>query len=574
MNRALERARASLSSSWHRRPRHPFAAALSALFLFLLSVATSAQPARGARGMVATVQPLATEAGVAALRHGGNAVDAAIAAALTLGIVDGHNSGLGGGCFLLLRLRSGEVVAIDGREKAPGAATRAMFLREGKADPRLSQTGALASGVPGALAAYDYAARHYGKLPLAVHLRAAAEVAARGFPLDRAYAGRLAATAEDLRRFPSSHAVYFKSDQSLPKAGESFMQPDLAKTYRSIAERGTDWFYRGPFARQTAAWMKDNGGLLSARDFAAYRPVLREPIRTRYRGCEVVGFPPPSSGGIHVAQILNILEHFDLRKLGAGSPELVHVVIEAMKLAFADRAYWLGDPDFARVPRGLVSEDYGAQLARRIDLEHASKVAGHDTPPQDSTELFGRHTTHFSAVDADGNWAAVTATLNTSFGSKVVVPGTGVVLNNQMDDFSIQPGVANAFGLVGADANAVAAGKRPLSSMSPTIVLREGRPVLALGAAGGPTIISQVLLTLIHVIDFGLPLDQALAQPRFHHQWQPDEVRIERRAGDAIVQELQRRGHRVVVVESIGAAQAVAFDPATRQFTGGADPRG
>jgi gamma-glutamyltranspeptidase/glutathione hydrolase len=550
------------------------AATLSAWLLPLASGATNAELASSTQGMVATVQPLATEAGVSALRRGGNAVDAAIAAALALGVVDGHDSGLGGGCFLLLRLRTGEVVAIDGREKAPSAATGDMFVRDGKGDPRLSRTGPLAAGVPGALAAYEYAAKHYGKFPLAAHLRAAAQLAARGFPLDRTYARRLAATADDLGRFPSSRAVYFKSDQSLPKAGESFLQPDLARTYRSIAERGTDWFYRGPFAKQTAEWMKANGGIMNAPDFAAYRPVLREPLRTRYRGCEVVGFPPPSSGGVHVAQILNILEHFDLRKMGAGSPELIHVVIEAMKLAFADRAYWLGDPDFARVPRGLVSEDYGAQLARRIDLEHASKVAGHDTPPQDSTDLFGRHTTHFSTVDAYGNWAAVTATLNTSFGSKVVVPGTGVVLNNQMDDFSIQPGVANAFGLVGADANAVAAGKRPLSSMSPTMVLREGRPVLALGAAGGPTIISQVLLTLIHVIDFGLPLDQALAQPRFHHQWQPDEVRIERRAGDAILQELQRRGHRVVAVESIGAAQAVAFDPASRQFTGGADPRG
>ena len=524
--------------------------------------------------MVASVHPLATDAGVEAMRQGGNAIDAAVAIALTLGVVDGHNSGLGGGCFLLVRLADGSLVAIDGRETAPAAATRDLFVREGKGDARLSQTGALASGIPGSLAAYEYASSRYGKLPLATHLRVASELAARGFNLDRTYAQRLAATAADLGRFEASRAVFFKPDGGVPSAGELLLQPDLANTYQAIAEQGLGWFYGGPFAERTAAWMKANGGRMTVQDFRGYEIKVREPVRTTYRGYDIIGFPPPSSGGVHVAQILNILQQFNLRKLGAGSADLVHVVAEAMKLAFADRAYWLGDPDFASVPRGLVGAGYGARLARKIQRQRATAVEGHDTPEGAATDLFGKHTTHFSTADAEGNWVAGTATVNTSFGSKVVIPGTGVLLNNQMDDFSIQAGVANAFGLVGAEANAVAPGKRPLSSMSPTIVLKAGRPVLSLGAAGGPTIISQTVLTLIYVIDFGMPLDRALAQPRFHHQWRPDELVLERKAGESIVRELERRGHRVRVVEALGATQAVAFDAKPGLFSGAADPRG
>lgn len=525
------------------------------------------------RGAVATVHPLASEAALRAMESGGNAVDAAVAAGLTLGVVDGFNSGIGGGCFMVIRRADGSVVALDGREMAPAAATRDMFVRKGKADPKLSQTGALAIGIPGSLAVYDHALKSFGRLKLRRHLLAAAEIAENGFPLKRTYVGRLASAVDELKAFPASRAIFLDADGSPLKVGASLRQPDLARSYRALAEQGIGWFYGGDFAARTERWMKSNGGIATAKDFRDYDFKLRDPIRTTYRGYEIIGFPPPSSGGVHVAQILNILEQFDLKAMGANSADFVHVVTEVMKLAFADRAYWLGDPDFVPVPRGLVAKDYAAKLARRIDLRRAIPVPKHDTPEAATTDLFGKHTTHFSCADGDGNWVACTATVNTTFGSKVVIPGTGIVMNNQMDDFSIQPGVANAFGLLGAEANAVAANKRPLSSMSPTIVLKDGKPVLAVGAAGGPTIISQTLLAIIHVVDFGASAREALAQPRFHHQWRPDELRVEKRLPESVRAELSKRGHRVVTVDALGAAQAVAVNSAG-EFAGEADPRG
>jgi len=527
----------------------------------------------GRNGIVATIHPLATAAAVEALRNGGNAIDAAIAAALTLGVVDSQNSGIGGGCFLLIRLADGQVVAIDGREQAPGKASRDMFLRDGQGDVHLSQTGALAAGVPGALAAYSYAATNYGHIPWATQLQTAAQLAEQGFNPSKDFVQRLEGSAEELRRFEAARAIFLDADGNPWRAGDLIRQPDLAATYRAVADQGVSWFYGEPFGKRVEDWMKANGGLMAASDLAGYRLKLREPLRTTYRGYEIVGFPPPSSGGAHVAQILNILEHFDLKKLGAGSVGFIHVVTEAMKRAFADRAYWLGDPDFAAVPRGLVGKDYAAALARQIDKKRVTAVPDHGTPENAATDLFNKHTTHFSMADSAGNWVACTATINTSFGSKVVVPGTGVLLNNEMDDFSIQPGVPNAFGLIGAEANAVQPGKRPLSSMSPTLVLKDGQPILSLGAAGGPTIISQTVLTLIYCLDFGMPVDRALEQVRFHHQWRPDELRIERKAGESVLRDLRRRGHVVKEVDRLGATQAVAWDTDKKRLAGSADPR-
>jgi len=546
---------------------------MTVLLIVTFTGVVEAAPSAGKRGAVATVHPLASEAAIRAMESGGNAVDAAVAAGLTLGVVDGFNSGVGGGCFLLLRRADGSVVSIDGREKAPAAATRDMFVRGGKGDARLSQTGSLAIGVPGSLAAYDHAIRNFGKLTLRQHLLVAAEIAEKGFPLSHTYAQRLASAAGELRGFESSRVIFLKPDGSPLAEGAILRQPDLGRSYRAMAEQGIGWFYGGAFADRTASWMKSNGGIATAEDFRHYDFKVREPVRTTYRGYEIVGFPPPSSGGVHVAQILNILEQFDLKRLGANSADFVHVVTEAMKLAFADRAFWLGDPDFVPVPRGLLSKQYAARLAKRIDMKQATAVPQHDTPERAAEDLFGKHTTHFSCADAEGNWVACTATVNTTFGSKVVIPGTGIVMNNQMDDFSIQPGVANAFGLLGAEANAVAPNKRPLSSMSPTIVLKDGHPILAVGAAGGPTIISQTLLAILQVIDFGTTAKQALAQPRFHHQWQPDELKVEKRLSGSVRLELMKRGHRVVVVESLGAAQAVSVNP-KGGFLGVADPRG
>jgi gamma-glutamyltranspeptidase/glutathione hydrolase len=520
--------------------------------------------------MVASVHPLATEAGLAVLKQGGNAIDAAVAVGLTLGVVDGANSGIGGGCFFLIRLADGTFVALDGRETAPSAATRDMFVRDGKGDPKLSQTGALASGVPGALAAYNYVAGHYGRKPLKDLLLPAASLADKGFHLSAAYVGRLKQVERDLGRFPASRAVYFKQGHLLSK-GELLRQPDLAATYRAIAAGGIDWFYRGPFAAATEKWMKENGGLLSTKDFADYRVRLREPIHTTYRGYEIISFPPPSSGGVHVAQVLNILENFQIGSLDPATR--LHVMAEAMKLAFADRAYWLGDPDFVKVPRGLLDKDYARELASKINLDHAIPTPTHGTPADAETNVFGKHTTHFSVADDQGNWVACTATINTSFGSKVVIPGTGVMMNDEMDDFSIQPGVTNFFGLVGGEANAVAPGKRPLSSLSPTIVLKGAQPMIALGAAGGPKIITQVIVELVGMLDLGLGPGAALAQPRIHHQWAPDELQVEQGMPLPLAEALSARGHKVTVPVGTGVSQIVSRSRDGKSFVGAADPR-
>ncbi|MEQ8788378.1 MAG: gamma-glutamyltransferase [Pirellulaceae bacterium] len=532
-------------------------------WLIVLStpILLQAEVAQARRGMVATVHPLATEAGVAAMRQGGNAVDAAVAAALTLGVCDNFNSGLGGGCFILIRTADGRLVAIDGRETAPSGASRDMYLRDGKADTRLSQTGPLAVATPGALAAHAEAVRRHGKLTLKELLLPAAKIAEQGFKVDAVYADRLAAVKDKLARFEGSRRALLKPDGSPYTEGELLRQGDLARTYRMIAEHGVDWFYRGEFAEKTGRWMEQHGGVLSAADFAAYRARDRQPIETTYRGYTIVGFPPPSSGGTHVAEILNILEHFELQPMyKRDRAQFVHVVAEAMKLAFADRAYWLGDADFTPVPRGLAGEEYAATLAKKINLDRATRVEKHGTPPAHETSLFGKHTTHIAAADEAGNWVAITATVNTTFGSKVIVPGLGVVLNNEMDDFSIAPGVANAFGLVGAEANAVAPGKRPLSSMSPTIVLKDGRPVMTVGAAGGPRIITQVVLSLLRRIDLEQSLDEAVGGGRFHHQWSPDVIYLEsKRLPKDFAARLEAMGHTIGRGSS-GVTQAIAID--------------
>ena len=544
---------------------------IPAILIMLITIATvEVAGAEASHGMVASVHPVATEAGLRVLKGGGNAVDAAVAVALTLGVVDSDNSGIGGGCFILIHRADGSLAAIDGREMAPAAATPDMFVRNGNADTKLSQTGPLASGVPGALAAYEFAVEHYGKRKLSDLILPAADIAEKGFALDASYAGCLKRAAAEMGQFESSRAVFFKNGKPLAK-GAVLKQPDLAATYRSIAGQQSDWFYRGPFAQAVEQWMKHNGGILTAEDFRNYRVSLREPILSRYRDYTIVGFPPPSSGGVHVAQMLNILETFNLKALG--ETERLHVMAETMKLAFADRAYWLGDPDFAKVPRGLLDRGYAAALAGKINREHVTPVAGHGMPPDWENDVFKTHTTHFSVADAEGNWVACTATVNTSFGSKVVIPGTGVVMNDEMDDFSIQPGVKNYFGLIGDHANAVAPGKRPLSSMTPTLVLKDGKPLIALGAAGGPKIISQVVLELVWQLDFGMSPAEALVQPRIHHQWFPNELMVEKSLPGKLQVGLARRGHKLKQMPSMGVSQIVARSPDGKGFVGAADPR-
>lgn len=533
-----------------------------------------ADTAVGEKYMIATGHALATDAGLEVFRDGGNAVDAAVAAALTLGVVDGSNSGIGGGCLILIRSGDGRLTAIDGRETAPAAASKDMFLLDGKPLPDASQTGPRASGVPGALAAYQLAIERCGTKPLSRLLAPGIDAAEKGFVVDTSYADAVRGVAEDLRQFEGSRAVLLRSDGSPLAAGDRLVQPDLANTYRHVADQGVDWFYRGPLAKQVGEWMAAHGGLMTAADFAAYEAKLREPLVSTYRGYQIIGFPPPSSGGVHVAQVLNILEQFDLRSIERRDPQqATHLVAEAFKLAFADRAYWLGDADFVDVPRGLASKAYAKELAAEIDPERAIDVTSHGSPPNWRQDLFGRHTTHIAAADAAGNWVAITATLNTAFGSKVIVPGTGMMLNNQMDDFSIYPGVPNAFGLIGAENNSVAPGKRPLSNMSPTIVLDDaGKPMLTVGAAGGPKIITQVVLAIVRHLDFQQSLSDAIAGPRFHHQWRPNCLSYEEGMAANIVEDLRARGHKVEQLSTAGRTQAVAMD-ADGKLIGVSDPR-
>jgi gamma-glutamyltranspeptidase / glutathione hydrolase len=512
-------------------------------------------------GAVATVHPLATDAAMNALRNGGNAVDASVAAMLTLGVVDNPNSGIGGGCFMLIRLANGETYAIDGRETAPSLATRDMYLRDGKADPNLSQTGALAVGVPGALATYDEALKRFGKHTLADALLPAADIAERGFAINANYAGKIRATREKLMAFPASAAVVLKADGSPYEAGETIVQKDLAATYRAIAKDGIGYFYAGDFAKKVDSWMVENSGLLRAGDFAAYKPRSREPIISTYRGRTIIGFPPPSSGGVHVAQILSMLDHFEVVNLSEA--DRTTAIANAMNLAFADRAHWLGDPDFAEVPRGLLDPDYIVTRVKLLKTNQAIDI-DHGDPPKVDPEFFSReaekHTTHVAVADAAGNVVSVTATINTSFGSKVIVPGTGVFLNNEMDDFSAQPGVPNAFKLIGAEANAIGPGKRPLSSMSPTIVLENGEVRYVIGAAGGPKIITQVVNVLSNLIDRRLSPEEAMRAPRIHHQWRPDHLWIENTASPSLIEALKARGFTLDIAAPNGATNMVEVE--------------
>jgi gamma-glutamyltranspeptidase / glutathione hydrolase len=547
-----------------------------ALSIFLMSVVTStvhADIAEAKHGMVASVQPLATDAGVAILKSGGNAVDAAIATALTLGVVDGHNSGIGGGCFMLVRLADGRTFALDGREMAGAKTTATMFIRDGKGDTTLSQNGPLASGVPGSLAVYQYAAEHFGKKKLADLLAPGADYAEHGFPLEDKYAKGLVKVTPIMAKYSGTAAIFLKPDGSNFTAGDIIKQPDLAASYRSIATDGIGWFYGGPFAQAVDKWMAANGGILTTADFANYQMKVREPLITQYRDYTIIGFPPPSSGGVHVAEILNILNRFDISALQKQDPVLrVHVISEAMKLAFADRAFWLGDPDFVHVPKGLIDANYGAELAKKIRLDKCIIDVEHGVPPAAADDYFGKHTTHIAAADDAGNWVGITATVNTFMGSKVIVPGTGIILNDQMDDFSIQPGVPNAFHLIGGEANAPGPGKRPLSSMSPTIILHDGQPVITVGAAGGPKIITQVLLVTSNLIDLKDDLATAMSRPRFHHQWSPDQLWIENTFPPEMFTGLEKLGHTLDKEPPQGATQAIIRKP-DGTFVGASEPR-
>ncbi|MEE9608937.1 MAG: gamma-glutamyltransferase [Myxococcota bacterium] len=541
-------------------------------------------PARAQHGMVVTSQADATRAGVAMLESGGNAVDAAVAASFAVSVTQPFSTGLGGGAFALIRLANGEVVAIDARETAPAAATRDMYVKPGVPD-RASLVGPLAVGTPGLVAGLVLALERYGTKSLLEVMAPAIKLAAGGFEINPYHARML----ERMRqyklpeRFPETGRIQFPPPDQPARPGWRLRQRDLAHTLRRIARGGPDAFYQGSLADALAADVQKRGGILSAEDLAAYQPKLRPPVEGSYRGYRVFSFPPPSSGGVALIEMLNILEGFDLAQYGAGSSASTHRIAEAMKLAFADRAAFLGDPDFVDVPVAeLTAKPYGARLRARIDppwykrapwtwgrREVAIRVRGPGLPLDDSG------TTHVSTSDAQGNAVAITQTINTPFGSGITVPGTGVVLNNQMDDFSVAPNRPNVYGLVDTrGANAVAPGKRPLSSMTPTVVLRDGELFMVTGSPGGPRIITTVLLTLLNAIDFGMNVEQAVAAPRFHHQWVPDVLTVEPAIPADVVENLRRRGHRVEVSKrNWSAAEAIAIDLETGWHTGGSDPR-
>jgi gamma-glutamyltranspeptidase/glutathione hydrolase len=537
------------------------------------SKTTGSRTATG-ENVVATVHPIASQAAIAMFRLGGNAVDAAVAAALCLGVVDGHNSGIGGGCLILIRSSSGAVYAIDGREKAPAASSPTLYTRNGKPSVELSQTGPLAAGVPGQVAALHLAHSKLGSLSWSALFEPAIHAAQDGYVIGNATSSTIKSEFADILKFEASKSVLSSASGQPLAIGETLRQTDLANTLRQLAKVGPDWFYTGEFATRCAEYLQSIGGVMTQSDLANYKAIERTPLDSKYRKHRVLGFPTPSSGGIHIAQMLNILKNFDVAQIYRESPaRFFHLLAESMKLAFADRAYWLGDSDFVKVPDFLTDPDYAAKLAKKIDLEKATSVTGHGNA--NATDEGKKHTTHLTTADAKGNWVALTSTVNTSWGSKVMVPGTGVMLNNQMDDFSIAPGVPNAFGLIGSAANAVEPNKRPLSSMSPSIVLDEnGKPFLTCGAAGGPKIINATLQNIVRCLDLDESIDQAIASARVHQQWRPDLLYVESglgglripnatekisvKEGDgSIAKQLASMGHSIKPVNSLAIAQGI-----------------
>jgi len=559
------------------RPPFVVAGLLAGGLLFLPPVSGQSPgraPVRAPHGMVASASERASQVGVDVLRRGGNAVDAAVAVGLALAVTHPTAGNLGGGGFSVIRMADGTSTVIDFRETAPGRAKRDLYLDErGAVIPEASTVGALAPGVPGTVAGLALALEKHGTRKWRDLVEPARRLAAEGFPVTRHLARDLRAHAPLLERFPESRRIFLK-DGAFYREGDTFRQPELAQTLRRLRDRGPREFYEGRTAELIAEEMQAGGGLISREDLRGYRAVVRKPLRGAYRGYEILTMPPPSSGGTALLQMLNVLERFDVAALGHNSSQKQHVLIETMRRAFADRAQFLGDPDFVSVPvAGLTSRRYAAELFKTIDPARAtpSDRISHGRPAAyESPE-----TTHYSIVDAQGNAVSTTYTLNGAYGSGLTVTGAGFLLNNEMDDFTSKPGAPNLFGLIQGEANAIAPRKRPLSSMTPTLVLKDGKLRFVVGSPGGPTIINTVLQITVNVIDHGMNLQQAVDAPRIHHQWLPDQVRHEpfglpRDVLDA----LKARGHRLAERPgNIGDAQAVMVDPETGDRLGASDPR-
>jgi gamma-glutamyltranspeptidase/glutathione hydrolase len=529
---------------------------------------------------VVSTSALASDIGAATLARGGNAVDAAVATAFALAVTHPSAGNIGGGGFMIVQPGSGDPVAIDYRERAPLKSTPTMYLGpDGEIDPSLTAAGWLAPGVPGTVRGMEEAHRRFGRLSWRDVVLPAAELAERGFPLDSSLARTLnRVVAGPMARFPSSVAAYGKPGGGSWEAGDVLRLPDLGRSLRAVAEQGPDAFYTGWIADRISESMAANGGIIAKADLAAYRPVVRQPVRGSYKGYEIVSMPPPSSGGVVILEVLNILEGFNLKARGRYAVSTTHLEIEAMRRAYLDRARFLGDPDFVDVPVDrLISKPYGQELARQIDTTRATSSAelGSDIVTR-VADGESDETTHFSVVDAEGMAVANTYTLEGGYGSFVVVPGAGFLLNNEMGDFNKKPGETNTRGDIGTPANLIAPGKRMLSSMSPTIVRKGGRTVLVTGSPGGRTIPNTTLAVLLNVLEFGMGPREAVDGQRLHHQWLPDQASMEADGMSAAdLDALRGMGHQVLVGNrwSQGDAHTIWIDPATGIAYGAADPR-
>ncbi len=529
-------------------------------------------PAQSKDGMVVTSHFLATESALEVLEKGGNAIDAAVTAAFSLAVTQPRSGNIGGGGFMLISSeQKDEVAAIDYREKAPAAASRDMFLDEqGNAVSDRSRYSHLASGVPGTVAGLALALEKFGTISLKEAMAPAIKLAEKGFIVTPRFSNGLKKKEKMLKKWDSSKKIFYKPDGSYYEPGDLFVQPELAETLKRISKNGIKEFYQGKTAELLVAEMKKHGGLITMEDMKNYQPVIREPVHGNYRGYDIYSMSPPSSGGTHVVQILNILEGYPVSEYGHNSAKTIHLMAEAMKRAYADRSHYLGDSDFVKIPlKGITSKKYAAALRQQIDPEKAKPSK--DIVPGKPQPYESNETTHFSVVDKWGNAVSNTYTINFSYGSGIVVEGAGFLLNNEMDDFSAKPGVPNAYGLLGGEANKIEPDKRMLSSMSPTIVKKDGKNFLVTGSPGGSRIITTTLQVIMNVIDHGLNIKSAVSAPRVHHQWLPDEIRIEEGISPDTINMLEEMGHTVKQKSSMGAIQSIMIKDGI--MYGGADPR-
>jgi len=529
-------------------------------------------PVWAKNGMVASQEALASDIGLQILKDGGNAVDAGVAVGFALAVTLPRAGNIGGGGFMMIYdAKQGKTVALDYREKAPSSATRDMYLdTDGNAVSDLSRYHGLAVGVPGTVAGLLKALEDHGTMSRGQVMAPAIALAEDGIEVTAGLSESLTALSTRLQKWPSTKKVFFKADGSAYQPGERLKQPELARSLKLIAAQGADGFYKGETARKLVKAVNDAGGRMSLQDLANYEAIAREPVKGDYRGYEIVSMPPPSSGGIHIIQILNTLEGYPLKDYGQNSAQTIHLMAEAMQLAYADRAEYLGDSDFIDVPAsGLTSQAYADKLRGLIDPNKATPAAtikANNPLPYESDQ-----TTHFSIVDKEGNAIANTYTLNFSYGTGLVAEGTGILLNNEMDDFSAKPGVPNGYGLLGGEANAVAANKRPLSSMSPTLVFKDSKPYIVTGSPGGSRIITTVTQVISNVIDHDMNIAEATHAPRIHDQWLPDEIRIEKALNVDTIKKLESMGHTVSPQSAMGSTQSIMITP--NGVYGSSDPR-